>query len=592
MQTSLDGVAWHAVVCHGAKKVISQREYLNKINVFPIADGDTGNNLSLLMRAILLKSLASEEFSLVTDSLARASLAGAQGNSGAIFAQFFFGFQLTEPLKAIPLTEFGQLALEAAATAKKAVMTPVTGTILTVMEAWGQACAQLCHEVAHYDELLQKAYLAAEQALANTTQQLAILTQTKNVDAGAQGFVYFLAGMLEYWQNDFTIESADTAVVTIPQLEANHLSHDMISLPQARYCTEVLIKQLTCSIAVLKQHAHTYGDSLVIAGNEKCCRLHIHTNNPAKLIECLSEFGQLEEQKVDDMVRQFDMVTRRKNEIALLIDSSADLPQNLLDMYQIHVLPMQIQIDEVSYLDRYTINSEQVYDALLTQQCSISTAMPKRGLLEKKLLELAQYYRHILVMTVAGVQSGTYQLIQKTLANTRSPAVVIDSQRNSAAYGLMVFKAAKFIEQGYSFNDIQTRLETLNKRANIFVAVKDLSYMVRSGRLNKHKAKMVNFLGIKPVVSLDADGKGYIAAKAFGFTSAVNKITQMVRAKKNRLQHYAVVYVVDVVSAKKLANELTKKLGMPPLFMMPVSSVVGIHAGPGSVAVAFIEQDD
>ena len=166
MAITIDGYTWFYAVCSGAKNVISQQKNLNKINVFPVADGDTGNNLSSLMRGILQYATPDKSFYKTAYSIAQASLTSARGNSGTIFAQFFQGLTPTSEKSEMSSQELADQIDLAAHTAKEAVMEPVLGTILTVMADFGKACQDVKQKANNCKELFQNSLETAKDNFA------------------------------------------------------------------------------------------------------------------------------------------------------------------------------------------------------------------------------------------------------------------------------------------------------------------------------------------------------------------------------------------------------------------------------------------
>ncbi len=588
MHSYLNGYAWFDAICSGAERLIEHGQLLNKINVFPVADGDTGNNLTSLMRSVIQYTKPAKNFYETARSVAKASLLGARGNSGTIFSQFFYGFVTQNATAELTLEEFCVLAHQAARLAKQAVENPINGTILSVMEEWALACERLKNQVNTIAELVQKSLVYAEQALKNTTEKLEALSHAHVVDAGAQGFVYFLEGLAQYFKNP---ELRKKHHIKIPEVELFEEDHAEMAYPHHRYCTEALICDSKVPLEALKKEVAHFGDSMVVAGNQEACRLHIHTNNPKEVMWHLQNFGRIEQQKADDMLRQYEMTQHKTRKIALVTDSTADIPQALIDQYQIHVIPLQLQVDHSFYLDRLTITSEHVYDLMRDEhkKHTLTTSMPNPGLVERMLRQIQSHYDEVLILTIADKLSGTHKIIKSSaqklgIAHLR----VIDSMRTTAALGLLVLMAARMVDTGSSMQEIIQRIDALKANTNVYVAVNDLHYMIRSGRLSRVKGHVAQALKINPIVSMNEQGKGIVVSKTFGFRAALDRLIQMAKENQHKMIEYAVVHADTKGIAEKLAHKLEAALGRAPSFIMAVSPVIGIHAGPGCVAIALM----
>ena len=209
---------------------------------------------------------------------------------------------------------------------------------------------------------------------------------------------------------------------------------------------------------------------------------------------------------------------------------------------------------------------------------------------------LLRHYDQVLVITVANAQSGTFSVFKKVadeMSGTGKRIEVIDSRQNSGAEGLLVLKAAELIEAGHPLDRVIETIEHLRGQTRILVSVKTLKYMVRSGRLSKLSGMAGKIINLKPVVSLDEIGKGMIEGKAFSISANINKILQLVRQtqKEKGIDRYAIVHADDEGRAQDLKNKLVRLLGKEPEYIMNISTIVGMSAGKGSVAVAYMSEE-
>ena len=176
-----------------------------------------------------------------------------------------------------------------------------------------------------------------------------------------EGFVFFVEGITDFIANRNLKEliqvKAETGVF-------EKIEESIPEKVEFRYCTEALIKNSSIDNKSMLSTLEKYGNSIVVAGSDRMRRLHVHTNTPAELFNELRNTGTLAFQKADDMVRQSDVVYNRKWKIALVTDSTCDLSQDLIDNYQINMLPININFGENHYLDKVTIQPEQFYTLL------------------------------------------------------------------------------------------------------------------------------------------------------------------------------------------------------------------------------------
>ncbi len=198
----LDGSRLSRAVIAGARFVAERAEPLNKINVFPVPDGDTGTNLASTLQKIAsgIARVRQRHVREMSRALAEEAVAAARGNSGAIMAQFFCGF--SEALPDVPRAstrDFAAAVVGARAeSAYAAIARPVEGTILTVLRDWASAVRRRADGDADFARLLPESLREAKKSLENTPNQMKALKKAGVVDAGAQGFVYLLEGIVRY----------------------------------------------------------------------------------------------------------------------------------------------------------------------------------------------------------------------------------------------------------------------------------------------------------------------------------------------------------------------------------------------------------
>ena len=195
----LDGPRLYYAFMVGGNEVIKDQKYLNKINVFPVPDSDTGTNLASTMRSIAEGAVPNPSFYKTVHSMADMALSGARGNSGIIFAQFLYG--ISEEIKnvnRISTSSFGEIVKKAVQYAYRSVVSPVEGTMLTVMKDWAEAVYQQRTKKRDFVELLSYSLQVTKKSLIETRYKLPVLTKAGVVDAGAKGFVDFLEGITNF----------------------------------------------------------------------------------------------------------------------------------------------------------------------------------------------------------------------------------------------------------------------------------------------------------------------------------------------------------------------------------------------------------
>jgi len=363
VNTTLDGHQLFEALLAGLHMVQRKQDYLNKINVYPVPDGDTGTNITATLSYALETAEVTDSAGETMSSIADAALVGARGNSGIIFAQFLSGLsEAMRDAQNVAKEHFVHAAENARLRAYEAVTRPKEGTMLTVMRAWAEALHHEADSAQSIAELLRKAGPALADSLEKTRDMLPQLKAAGVVDAGASGFVEFIAGAERF------INGKVKAPFLARRMGSHKLSlGDKIELHESgevrfRYCTEALIAGQAIDREVLRSSLEPFGASLIIAGTGEQVRIHIHSDQPAQVFASLTSTGRVVQQKVDDMLLQYEVAHRRKYPIAIVTDSTCDLPRELIDQYQIQVVPLHIIAGENEYLDKLTIDSEEFFD--------------------------------------------------------------------------------------------------------------------------------------------------------------------------------------------------------------------------------------
>ena len=578
----------------GAKTVLKHKDTLNAINVFPVADGDTGTNLASLMHAILNETNTDTDDHNKLLTVADRALDGARGNSGIIFAQYLNGLihALDISKEEIDLDSLLTAIEKAVPHAYEAVNEPVEGTMLTLMRQWSETLLVLKNKTKDIVVLLSESLKKLHQYLMDSTETLDVLKRNNVVDAGAKGFYHFVEGIMQYIRDGIVDEMYEDSFDDQQAHNNDPQDHESFEDGDYRYCTEALLTGTGFSPKTIKKTLHDLGDSMVVAGNDSKVRVHIHTNEPDQVFFRLRDFGHIKEQKVDDMKRQHEVKNARKYDTAIVTDSIADLPQAMVDQYQIQQIPLVLTIEGSDYYDKLTITTDKFYQFMDSLEEYPRSAQPNLKHMQNYFSYLSTYYKKIIVISVSSKMSGTYNVFkqaQKSLDKSIQMEV-IDSKQNSGAQGLLVMRAAEMVDEGLPFDDIVKAVTALRDKARILVSVKTLKYMVRGGRVSKVTGVIGKITNLKPVVSIDETGEGIIFSKGFSIKMSTNKIFKHLAAihEKEGIERYAIVHAKAEDRVREYTEKAKAITNLDPVYTMDISAIVAMNAGLGTVAIAYI----
>ncbi len=289
----------------GCIKLEHNRDRVDRLNVFPVPDGDTGTNMYLTLLSAVKEGEKNLDKPLgkVSRAVSMGALMGARGNSGVILSQVFRGMaRILDGKDDADALELAQAFKAGADTAYEAVMKPVEGTILTVLREIAAGCEAEAKKNQDIVAVLLAGLKAGKIALEKTPSQLAILREAGVVDAGGQGFIYFLEGIVEGLAREKDIELREYREPDLPQ-EERRLSTELVSL-DFQYCTETLIKGTVLQVDDIRDHLQPLGDSMLVVGGDELVKVHIHSNHPGKVLETCLQFGQLSDIKINNMLEE------------------------------------------------------------------------------------------------------------------------------------------------------------------------------------------------------------------------------------------------------------------------------------------------
>ncbi len=576
----------------GGNQILKNQVELNRINIFPVDDKDTGTNLASTIRSVIDNIKPHKSYKTTVSNIADAALIGARGNSGVIFAQFLHGLNretLNKPI--ITLTEFVDSVKKSIPYIYEAIANPVEGTMLTVIKDWSDFLNS--KQDANHDckNVIFDSRAVLEKSLAETTIKLKALNKSGFVDAGAKGFVLFIEGIIGFIKNRNIRSLVVPSYENISLIHSNGITEEEITY---RFCTEAIIKNVTLNKSELQNILRKSGDSVVVAGSESICRIHVHTNKPAELFHHLKETGTVTFQKVEDMVRQQEAVIHRKWDIALVTDSTCDLSQELIDFYQINMVPINLNFGNNHYLDKVTIQPNQFYNMLETEAKFPTTSQINEQTFTNLYSHLASHYDAIIAVHLTSQFSGTYSNSVKAgkriSKEFNKPVYVVDSKNLSGALGLLVLKTAKNIEAGESVESIVQTLKKDVLQSKIFVSVRDLKFMIKGGRVSKPKGIIASVLGLNPVISMDENGKSLLFGKTFSQQASLNKIFKHIEriGRGKILWNYIILHAQNSDGAQQVEDKMLEITGKRPVSVVNISPVIGMHAGNGAIAISLL----
>lgn len=303
----IEGKMLRDMFVSGANNLQNHKELVDKLNVFPVPDGDTGTNMSLTI-SYAMKELAKVENDSITEigkSLSKGSLMGARGNSGVILSQIIRGFSKSiEGKEQISTEDLAKAFKNGSDTAYKAVIKPIEGTILTVVRESGEYAIKVAKKEKDLLKFLEMVIDEANKSLERTPELLKNLKEAGVVDSGGKGLVLIYEGMYEALKGNpiKAKDSNDSNVSEVKQAGTSINTEDI----KFCYCTEFILESNSISDTEIRDIMLKYGDSLAVVGDEGIIKVHVHTNDPGLVLQDALKHGQLVTIKIENMKLQHE----------------------------------------------------------------------------------------------------------------------------------------------------------------------------------------------------------------------------------------------------------------------------------------------
>ena len=328
--TKITNLEFGKMVQAAADKLGKNAEFINSLNVFPVPDGDTGTNMSLSFAsgAKYVSESTSSSVGELSQALAKGLLMGARGNSGVILSQVFRGFSKNAAAKTeLTPADLADALVAGVQTAYKAVMKPQEGTILTVARKAAEAATKTAKTSDDCVEVMEAAYEAAEAALKTTPDLLPVLKEVGVVDSGGQGLTFVYQGFFDALSGNVRDEQEyhPTPADMDDMVSAEHHKSVQSQLNtediQYGYCTEIMVKLGAGRLVDEKFDYDTFrgylseiGNSLLVIADDEVVKVHVHTEQPGKVLSYGQKFGSLIKVKVDNMRLQHETILEQDKE--------------------------------------------------------------------------------------------------------------------------------------------------------------------------------------------------------------------------------------------------------------------------------------
>ncbi|MBD3413206.1 MAG: DegV family EDD domain-containing protein [Candidatus Aminicenantes bacterium] len=589
----VDGIRFSRAVLVGCQEVISREKELNKINVFPIPDKDTGSNLKKAFHSIESK-ISLNEASLQKSSrwIAQILKSSALGYSGSVFSGFFSGFaEGIGTSQKIRVQNLSLIADTAIKRARQSFENPIKGTVISVMEAWAGQIKESGRETDDFFVLLKKSYQTAVSALKKTPEQLTVLKKNRVVDAGGQAFVHFLEGIMNF---------IEKGILSLP---AKRIPKDDQRLgfeeqeEKDAFFVECCVWKKDLQRQDLVKELHCIGKELVFFGALNFAKIHIRSTDPQKVLDCVSEYGKI---TCEHIWRGSEKIpTEKKKPFAIVTDTTCDIPEMYVEKNDLYFVPVKFHAMNKVYTDKKDIIPEEFYDILESSPEIPKTSKPSIQDFTTVYQNLLWHHNSVLSIHLSGSLSGTYQTALQAAKNINPQKItVLDSKNLSVGLGLIILEALRSINKGMGYGDVLNKVEQAIENIDIFIGIPFMKYLIKGGRVTKAKGFLAKIFHINPILSLSPEGALKPVAKTMGKRKLEEAVLSLVFQKIDQEKQQAkgkvltaVAHVNALESGKRIEQKIKQREGHGPVMVMNASPVLGAHAGPGTIGVAVLRSE-
>ncbi len=561
----------------GVERVSAWADLLDDINVFPVADGDTGRNLVISLSPL-------RQITQGRDRIIRELLLSARGNSGNIAARFFSGLLMADAMHNLP-----EAIREGRNRAWQAVNDPKPGTMLTVFDALVAALEEApgTYDAAWRERVLDR----LEGAVRETPELLPKLKAAGVVDAGALGVFIYLDGFFSALTGNVDSFKPITDIFR----DSLRISSEFQEAGETGYCVDTVLKGAADDADTVRRLT-ALGESVVVLKDGDYLKVHLHARDGQKARGELGAFGDVVRWSVDDLDAQVHSFRRRRVEAAvhILTDAAGSVNRQNTAQLGITLLDSYLTVGD-KCLPETHFAPEELYDAM-RRGVKVSTSQASVFERHQYYQSVLERYPRVLYLCVGSVFTGNYSVAMdwKKTHDPEDRLTVIDTQAASGRLGLMSLAAARFALKSRDAQAVIRYARENVERCEEYVFLDRLQYLAAGGRLSKTSAFFGDMLRMKPVISPLAEGAkkmGVVRTQADQVAFALEKLAGALTPEMPAL---IMLEYSDNRTwvAESVQPEIARRYPAAEIVLHPLSLTSGAHMGPGTWAVAFLPAQD
>jgi DegV family protein with EDD domain len=574
------------------QKIEEHKEEINKINVFPVPDQDTGNNVAktLLGTKEAIENRNFKDLSEISKAALDGALTAAQGNAGVIYVGFLASFLPILDKNPVDAKKLALAFEKGAERARQSIQNPKEGTILDVIDAARDVFKKEAEKEKNIVNLFKLAVEKAKEALLATREKMEIFRKANVVDAGGLAYLMILESYLEALEG----EKKEVEKEEKPSERVRRFVQTL----SYRYEVISLIKNPRFEEKAIQEKLKNLGNSIDIVRVEEKMKIHIHTDLPDEVKKVIREAGQVLSLREEDMAKEVvGEESIRKVSIGIVTEDVADLPAKVAERYQIEIVPLIVDWPEGEKL-----LGENIYQKMReADRLEIKTfpktsqAVPKSYLdaFQKQL----QKFDKVLCLTITSKVSGCYnsacQAREMLEEDEKEKVYILDSLTASSGQALLALRAIELIQEQREISEVLEELKKIIPKIYFYVILEDPKWLEAGGRASKSQTNWVRRMkkiNLHPLIIIK-DGLvtkgGVIFAKdmAEALFKKISKESQKARKQGKKIR-VIIGQADNPEGAEKLRKRL-KEIKAEVPFISLGSPVVCAHAGPGTLIAAW-----
>ncbi len=483
------------MIIFSCERIDKDKEQINKINVFPVPDQDTGSNLAATLIGVK-EAIINKEFTSIGelgDAAMDGALIAAQGNTGIIYTGWLAGFFSNLPREGGLNSQKLSVAFEEAyLRAKDSIQNPKRGTILDVMESFSDSFKT--NKEKNIIKAFHQGLKMANLALLKTPEQMEILKTAGVVDAGGLGFLMILESYFDILRIHNLDDSLEQIIISTNESHEEMATKRFIQILSNRYEVVALLTNSFNKTEKIRSRLHHLGNCLDVIQIGNKTKIHIHTDSPYEVRDIIKELGDIESLKIQDMAKEVaGEQSIEKVSIGIVIDERAGLGQKIIQHYDINIIPFKIDWPEGETLGGCSI-CEKIKEA---EKQGIKTK-PKINPIPAEFFyesfkEQLKKFEKVLCIVSSSKLSSNYESALKAREmlpfDSKEKVFIIDSKNISAGQSLVVLKALELIKELRNIKDIVSRLEEFIPKINVYAVLEDKNWWKKQPNLNWFNTK-------------------------------------------------------------------------------------------------------